>query len=72
MQNKVMQIVPEDVSAFAKEVDTSLSRSVSGESVNLGQFGGATVAADNDGEQEDAAGLDRVVRHNIPGRRNRI
>jgi hypothetical protein len=45
MQNKVIQIIPEDVSAFAKEVDGSLSRSVSGESVNLGQFGGATVAA---------------------------
>ena len=45
MQNKVMQIVPEDVSAFAKEVDASLNRSVSGENVSLGQFGGATVAA---------------------------
>ncbi len=45
MENKIVQIVPADVSEFAREVDSSLSRSVTGDSVNLGQFGGATIAA---------------------------
>jgi hypothetical protein len=45
MQNKVMQIVPGDVSTFAKEVDTSLDSSSTGENVSLTLFGGATVVA---------------------------
>jgi hypothetical protein len=45
MENRVMKIVPADVSDFAKEVDSTLMLSSSGESVNLGQFGGSTIAA---------------------------
>jgi hypothetical protein len=45
MQNKVIQIVPEDVSAFAKEVDASLDNSTTGQNVSLSQFGGSTVSA---------------------------
>src|ERR1017187_5577489 len=45
MENRVMKIVPADVSDFAKEVDSTLMLSSSGESVNLGQFGGSPIAA---------------------------
>ena len=45
MENRVMKIVPADVSDFAKEVDSTLMLSSSGENVNLGQFGGSTIAA---------------------------
>jgi hypothetical protein len=40
-----MQIVPGDVSSFAKEVDSSLDSSSTGENVSLSLFGGSTVAA---------------------------
>jgi len=45
MQNKVMQIVPDDVSEFAKEIDTSLDQASTGQSVSMNQFGGASVVA---------------------------
>jgi hypothetical protein len=45
MQNKVMQIVPDDVSVFAKEIDTSLDSSSTGENVSMNKFGGASVIA---------------------------
>jgi len=45
MQNKVMQIGPDDVSEFAKKIDTSLDSSSTGENVSMNQFGGASVVA---------------------------
>ncbi len=45
MPNKVIQIVPEDVSVFAREVDSALGRAATGESVNLSVFGGLAVSA---------------------------
>jgi hypothetical protein len=40
-----MQIVPDDVSEFAKEIDTSLDGASTGQSVSMNQFGGASVVA---------------------------
>jgi hypothetical protein len=45
MSNKVIQIVPEDVSVFAKELDSALGRASTGESVSLSGFGGYTMVA---------------------------
>jgi len=44
MSNRVLQIAPEDVSAFAKEADMALDNATSGTDVSLAKFGAGLMA----------------------------